>query len=542
MVKHGLPWVILTLWLNQSWAATFEARVDRHQLSIEEKLTLTLQLFNSDTRLRAEGVNPNIDLSILGQHFDIGIPRADFRYNIYQGRGRSTSELQVELFPKRAGETVIPAFTVDNVSTDPIDITIKALPPDTVPEVFVRSGAGADTLWAGQQLVVYLDIFHRVEFAEANLSDILETEPTRIELMPHWQLPQDSYTADHKGFRYTVERLAWALFPDQAGTLTVHLPSTVITTTTGRQQRLAHQSQTITVRALPEGLPNNIIIGKPQVSRTPLPTTLRQHQLTSWTVSVEAPVAVISLPDRLPLADIPQGIRVYTDRARRDTVKTASGIVDKAEYTLSVMGLVPGDYTLPPMRIPYFDPDQGRATLIELAPMAFTVTPGSPPAEPADPLPTPPAPAAETRLHWPIATAVFALLWLVTLALWARHRHTQRGAASDALPASSGPPQQIGHHPLQQRLLTALATPTLEAGLRKWTTHYPEQPFVADAIRRVQRHCYGQPHDDETTLSRLVDDTVAHIAAAGFADGPDKPDAWPAEAFTPARPPQPPPP
>ena len=360
MVKHGLPWVILTLWLNQSWAATFEARVDRHQLSIEEKLTLTLQLFNSDTRLRAEGVNPNIDLSILGQHFDIGIPRADFRYNIYQGRGRSTSELQVELFPKRAGETVIPAFTVDNVSTDPIDITIKALPPDTVPEVFVRSGAGADTLWAGQQLVVYLDIFHRVEFAEANLSDILETEPTRIELMPHWQLPQDSYTADHKGFRYTVERLAWALFPDQSGTLTVHLPSTVITTTTGRQQRLAHQSQTITVRALPEGLPNNIIIGKPQVSRTPLPTTLRQHQLTSWTVSVEAPVAVISLPDRLPLADIPQGIRVYTDRARRDTVKTASGIVDKAEYTLSVMGLVPGDYTLPPMRIPYFDPDQGH--------------------------------------------------------------------------------------------------------------------------------------------------------------------------------------
>ena len=532
MVKRGWLLTVLMLWLGPAWAATFEAQVDRHQLSIEEKLTLTLKLLNSDVRLRAEGVNPNIDLSVLGQDFDLGVPRADFRYNIYQGRGRSTSELQVELYPTRAGQMTIPAFSVGDASTAPIAISVRALAPDAVPEVFVRSGASTDTLWAGQQLVVYLDVYHRVEFADATFSDVLETEPTRIELMPHWQLPQDSYTTDYKGFRYTVERLAWAVFPDQPGTLTVQLPSTVVTTTTGRQQRLAHQVQTVTVKALPDGLPNNLIIGKPTVSQVALPINLQQHQLAEWTVTVEAPVAVTSLPDKLPLGEIPAGVKVYADRAQRDTAKATAGIVDKASYTLSVIGLVPGDYALAPIRVPYFDPDTGQPALIELTPMAFTVTPGPSPQHPAQGALAEPDAAQQAAAWWPFVSLALALLWLATLGMWAWQQRRQRCAVDSAATAPIDPPQTIDRHPLQQRLLEALACPTLEAGLLKWTTHHPEQVAVADVIRRVQHHCYGQAGDDEATLSRLVDEAAAKISRAAFPVHADKPDPWSARAFT----------
>jgi 23S rRNA A1618 N6-methylase RlmF len=50
---------------SYAWATTFTATVDRAQLSQEEHIILTLSLMNSDIRLRAEGANPNIDLSVL---------------------------------------------------------------------------------------------------------------------------------------------------------------------------------------------------------------------------------------------------------------------------------------------------------------------------------------------------------------------------------------------------------------------------------------------------------------------------------------------
>ncbi|HGX91877.1 MAG TPA: hypothetical protein ENK35_01020, partial [Candidatus Tenderia sp.] len=87
MVKNWL-FILSTLMFLPSLAqgAIFTASVDRQQLSLHEKLTLTLSLNNSDVRLRAEGVNPTIDLSVLHGDFDVGVPQVSSRYNIYQGR------------------------------------------------------------------------------------------------------------------------------------------------------------------------------------------------------------------------------------------------------------------------------------------------------------------------------------------------------------------------------------------------------------------------------------------------------------------------
>ena len=65
---------------------------------MDEYVLLTLSLVNSDTRLRAAGISPNIDLTLLTRDFELGVPREDHRFNILRDRGRSTSELKVELF------------------------------------------------------------------------------------------------------------------------------------------------------------------------------------------------------------------------------------------------------------------------------------------------------------------------------------------------------------------------------------------------------------------------------------------------------------
>src|SRR5690606_27521550 len=121
-------------------SAGFVAEVDRKELYVNEHVVLTLALTDSETRLRAEGVSPNVDLTVLTGQFDLGAPRADFRFNVNRPRGRSTSTITVELFPRETGRLRIPAFTVDGLSTSPIELRVLALPADATPEVFARSG------------------------------------------------------------------------------------------------------------------------------------------------------------------------------------------------------------------------------------------------------------------------------------------------------------------------------------------------------------------------------------------------------------------
>jgi hypothetical protein len=546
-LRHFILFVTLLIHLflqgATASAAELKATVDRNQLSQDEHLLFTLELINSDTRLRAEGVKPNIDLSLLSDDFTLSRPTADSRYNIYQGRGRSSSTLTVTLFPRRAGRLTIPSFTVDGLRTKAIAIEVSPRNKNAPPELFVRSGSNKSSVWVNEQLVVYLDLYHRVALDQASLGDNLETEPTQIELLPNWKLEQASRHESVQGYDYEVERTAWAIFPQQSGALTVQLPDVWAVSKNGgeQKQRLEHQRLTIEVKTLPAGVPADIIIGRPELEQTRLPLQTKQHQLTHWTVTLKAPVAVTSLPEQLPGVTLPEGLRLYPDTARRDTTLGNSGIVDRADYVLSVMPLAAGEFELPPLRLPYFDPESGQADYVEL--------PGQPLSVVAAPLPEPhgsltlPAPEAaisEAGLNpgqwlWPIATTIFALLWLATLFLWQRSGRDRNVAVAAATPK---PLSLISHetrHPLQQQLLDALASRTLEEGLTRWQAQFPEEQTVAAGVRALQRLCYGKGTESEVEAERLVKAAIATLNLQHTAPGGEQINPWRPEAFTPGR-------
>ncbi len=530
--------VVLISWLLGGWhsamAAQLTATVDRQQLGQEEHVRLTLALVNSDTRLRAEGVKPNIDLTLLSDDFTLGTPVADHRYNIYQGRGRASSSIRVDLFPRRSGTLTIPPFTVDGLNTAPI--AIEVIPPatDLPAEVFLRSGARKTTYWVNEQVVAYMDLYHRVAIDEASFGDNLETEPTRVELLPHWKLEQTSRKETVQGFDYDVQRIAWAVFPQQAGGFTVQLPDVWVTTRTGRKQRLSHQRLKIEVRPLPEGLPPNIIIGKPEIRQTRLPTQTNQYELAHWTVSLAAPVAVITLPDTLPGITLPEGLKLYADTARRDTTMASNGIVDKADYVISVMPMKAGQFQLPPIRIPYFDPQSGHADLVELPGQTLSVVPAALP-QPAAGLPLADKSTnnviAQKDGVWPLATAGFAGVWLITLAAWWLTR--RRNPTDKTAPIATTTPRDT-RHPLQRQLLNVMQSRTLEKGLTVWQRHHPEDSTVPTAVSAVQKFCYGQAPEQETEVQEKVCQALATLKAASLTDSPKPLDAWEPKNFTPA--------
>ncbi|NOY72749.1 MAG: protein BatD, partial [Gammaproteobacteria bacterium] len=184
--------VLLFLFTASSLAAEFTAEVDRSELNADEHLTLTLSLNNSDTRLRAQGVSPNIDLSVLTSDFDLGTPEVKNRYNIYRNRGRSTSSLSISLFPKETGNFTIPAFHLDGLTTATLPIKVQA--PSDAPLAFTQATVNQQKIWVGQQLVIHLDLFTRIPLESAKLGGALETEPTPLELIEHIRLPRTERT------------------------------------------------------------------------------------------------------------------------------------------------------------------------------------------------------------------------------------------------------------------------------------------------------------------------------------------------------------
>lgn len=538
MVTRALIVLLLMLWsLASAQAAELTAEVDRKEVALHEHVVLTISLINSDTRLRAQGVSPNVDLSILTKDFDIGTPHVENNYNIFRGRGRSTSKLSVDLFPRRAGRFTIPTFSVDGLSTEPITVEARGLPPGAIPEIFSRAGVSKDTVWQRQQFVAWLDVYHRVQLKTASIGEYISTEPLAIELMEHRDLPQSERKETVKGVDYDVTRIAWAIFPKQSGALTVYLPDVWIVTADGRKLRLPHQQRQVKVKTLPAEVTADIAVGKPSLTRTTPTPAPSVNNISTWTVTLRGPFSRFALPDILPMPPLPPGIKIYGDHAQRDSETLTSGLTSVLSYTLSALPQNGGTFDLPPLRIPYFDTERGVMDVVEAPEPRLVVsaadTTVTPTAATADKAAMPPDKTPDKASStWQIATLVFAALWVATLIMLWRRPRPRTPMAEYGAPPRREPPPPANHHPLQDRLLAAFNSRTLEQGLNAWEAQHGSHRGLRDTVRAVQQLRYGQGRDgDSAALERAVEEAIAIIRTVAPHTAAAANDPWRPEAF-----------
>jgi hypothetical protein len=511
----------------------FTAAVDRKELYANEYVVLTLSLTNSDTRLRAEGVSPNIDLTLLTPQFDLGVPRVDFRFNIAREDRRSTSELTVELFPKHSGRLTIPAFTVDGLSTRPIALQVLPLPADARPEVFARSGVARQDLYVGEQTLLYLDLYYRTNLKQAEFGSSLETEPLQIEAHA---LPNSERSEKVDGLDYNVTRSAWAVSPQSEAPVTLHLPALWIETRAGKRWRLPAQDQHIAVRALPAGTPPGTLAARPQLTQSTFQPAVA-GRIVPWQITVQAAVGLNTLPGQLPFAPAANGFKVYFDPPERRLETRPDGGVDSiAVYQGYLMPFAAGMRAAPALELPYYDAQRGAIEHAALPGQTLQVAAGTPATEAAAPVPAPlattpaqpAAGAAATPTVWQIATGALLIAWLVTLGLWWRQaaRRGDRRARAESVSADG--------HPLQQRLRAALGgARTLEQGLREWEHRHGRDEAVRAAVRAVQRLCYRPGDAAESDARQAVERALGVMRGRRPADRAGS-DDWSPQAFRPA--------
>ena len=525
--------IICLLFSDVLAAATLTATVDKKEIIEGEHVQLTLSLVNSDTRLRAQGISPNIDLTLLTKDFELGVPRETHRFSITRERGRSTSELTVELFPKRAGEFVIPTFTVDNVSSQPVHIRVQKGSADATPEVFARSGVTKNNVWQREQIIAYLDLYHRIELKSAKLGGDIDIEPTQLELH---KLKESQRQEKVAGLTYNVERSEWAITPFLDRDYKIYLPDIWIVTSDDRKIRLPFEEQHLDVKALPDGVPPLVMVGKPEITQSGLDTTAQVDNVSPWTITVRAPVSPTAFPDEIPGLNISDNIKLYRDKIERSVDQETTFVVGVAKYRLYLIPLSAGDFTLPEIHIPYFDPQRGIMDVATLDSQTLAV-------EPALHTSTPTAVnagiSATTReitmpdshastLVWKALSLAAIMLWLITLGLW----WTTRKRTNVLTRPQTQMLSRKSNHPLQSALLDAFGTRTLEEGLNKWEQLYGSDPEIHNTVRAIQEHIYSKdkPAEDinlRTAVTKVVE-KITKVTEDKHTHNP-----WSPRAFTP---------
>ncbi|MEM8981680.1 MAG: BatD family protein [Pseudomonadota bacterium] len=513
------------LWALPAFA-TVVATIDRATIDANESFNLSIAMDNMSS------VEPDIDA--LSDDFDVLGARESNNTRIFNGQISQQRLFTYQLMAKREGTLQIPPIRVGNESSKPMVITVRA--PDTTDasgrDIFIEVAADRSTTWVQAEVVLTLRVYRAVVVRQATLR-----EPTfdgvDVLIQP---LGQDRlFSKQIDGRAYEVSERRYALYPQESGTLDIG--EFVYQGRLWQGSRLSShrlfrsEPLSITVEPIPpppaqfpdaDWLPassvelserwnpdsRTIVAGEP---------VTRELRLTA------AGLMGAQLP---PLgADTSDGVRVYPDQPELATTDADDGLVAARVERYAVIAKEAGSYTLPAVRVPWFDVDTGRWQVAELAAQSLNVEP-APNAAPNVAAAVPPAsdaldsrpPQTVLRL-WQAAVAALTLVWLATLLLWwlSRRRTATVQPRRKALADSAGQRRRLIH--AAQRAAGEQDFANTAARLREWAKlEFGDGPWSLSALAE---RLDGQPRQAIDALNRVLYgpggdiDTAALAAAIG---------------------------
>lgn len=406
------------------------ASVDRSTIRDNESLTYTI---------RVEGaVRDEPEIGPLAERFDVLSRSSSSRIQIVNGQTSQVTEWQFQLMPKAAagaGELTVPPLRIGRLSTNPL--TVRVLPPETgtgeaPADIFMEVEAEPSTVYVQSQVVFTLRLFVGVATGRATLTP---PEIAGGEAIVEKLGEDATYQTTRGGRTFSVRERRYAIFPQQAGSLTVG-PATfeaMVIPDRGFSRVARFRSDALTFEVQPAVPPPASMASAawlPARSITlseawsddsdELPVgTPRTHR-----VVLEATgLLETQLPEVQPPAQ--PGIRQYASQPELAREITSAGLRTRRSVSLTVIAQTPGEVTLAPVRVPWFNVVEQRWEVAELPSRTLRVTPSGepPPAQPppAETVTAAPPPAPGHGI-WTYVSAGLALAWLVTMGLWWRSR------------------------------------------------------------------------------------------------------------------------
>ena len=416
-------------------AATLQATVDRNPVSENDTVQLILTLRDYDGP-----INP--DLTALEGLFDILGSQQSSQVSIINGRMDSTKQLHVTLAPKQAGRLVIPGIDIGNLQSQPITLQVVksgSQQAGQISEIALEVEVDNTSPYRQQQVILTVRLIHAVNLAEGVLPD---PEVPGVEI--HKLGDDNSYQTVRDGRRLGVIERRYALLPQQSGEVTI--PSILFRGraqergmgsfgglfSQGRQLQARSRPVTLNVKPQPQrdsGIPwlpaKNLTL---QAEWSPKQPQFRVGEPITRTLTLQAlGLSANQLPE---LSLTPQeGFKVYPDQPHLETDTHQQGVIGTRIEKYAIVPTKVGEITLPPINLTWWNSEQNNFNVIKLPAETIQVLAAATESNPITTLATTPSASntptsspiiVENNTLWPwqIATALFALAWLITLWLW----------------------------------------------------------------------------------------------------------------------------
>ena len=411
---------LLLLSAMPSWAATkLEASVDKNPVLAGEFFMLNISV--DDT---VKGEQP--DTSSLLKDFVVGPTSLSSRTNIINGSINKQTTWSVKLMTRTEGDYTIPAFSVAGLTSQPIKLKVakRSVDADKNNEIFLKTSLSSNSLFVQEAGVYTVKLYLAKELLDGSLSTPSMEDAQLTQLGKQ----TESYELVD-GKRYLVITREYLIQPQKSGAYTIAGPAF--------QGRVQQNYRQLEVSALGEDQ---------QVEIKPIPSDYKGAWLPSelvnldeeWqpndnTVEVGTPITrTITLTalgvtkEQLPEISMPtiDGIRSYPDKKENNNAVRDGRVVSQQTASYALLPQKPGTYTLPEIKLPWFNTKMNRISLATLPKRTITVTPSTtaPNTAIANPQPsTNNSPTLENISNQatgtqPIETKSDTPLWLIVVA------------------------------------------------------------------------------------------------------------------------------
>jgi len=347
-------------------SASVTASTSRSVISIDETIELVIKNDKS---------SDDPDLSILENNFQIMGRSQSQNYSLINGNASSTYTWNVTLLPKKTGEITIPAIKVGNESTRPIHLVIKKQsknPGIDGKDVYLKIALSGNSImspekeksyYVQQQIIVTVQLFHRIRFSNATLSD-LQIENTVVEKLAN----DANYSKVIAGNRYNIIERRYAIYPQQSGLLSI--PSLTFSgnaeisqsfslfSRPGRQIISRTKPQTLNILAIPDNY-----TGKNWLPAESLEIESEILEDISSIIAGEAITRHIIvrakglLGSQLPVTSVSSSktIKTYPDKEELKNQLVNGEILGIRRDTVAIIPLKPGSFTLPEITINWWN-------------------------------------------------------------------------------------------------------------------------------------------------------------------------------------------
>ena len=428
MVKRlFILFLSVTGFINSAWAlTTIEASVDRNPVVQGEYFVLTVT-GNDDLAGNA------IDTSILKKDFTIGRTSVNRSTQIINFNSQKKTSWQILLSAKNNGIATIPAFNINGVKSSPIALQVvkDSNSKQKSKDVFIKTNLKHNEAYVGQLLTYNVKLYLAVDLQRGVLN---------APEVAHAQVKQIGDDQDKteivNGRRFRVIERTYGIIADKPGTVNVGdvsfegdvLKSArqglgMFSFNESRPVQVTSPSQKITILPKPKNYHGDWLVSDLVVLKEEWPQQDKEYELgapITRTIKLYA-----SNTDDTSIPEIhsalPQNMKSYPEKPKRKTFTRNSNLVSELTQTEAIVPTKAGKYTLPEIRVPWWNPILRKQEFATLPAKTIIVIGNAQNQAGNTLISSSKKQQLQTEYSsgfWPWLTALFAVLWLFSSYMW----------------------------------------------------------------------------------------------------------------------------